>query len=349
MRLAKTTISVLAIWFGIFLARPAYADILRVPGDFPTIQAAITAAEDGDEVEVHPGTYNENINLLGKAITVRSTDPTDPAVVVSTIIDGGGRGTVVTCDSGEGADTVLSGFVITGGNARSEGGGMYNLLSSPTVSNCTFSGNAATVRGGGMANSTSNSTVTNCTFSNNTAGFGGGMANTNQSYALVTNCTFSGNTATGSGGGMYNFLCVPTVTHCTFSGNTAMNVGGGMRNSGRSPTVSHCTFSGNTAINGGGGMYCTGGPTVSHCTFSGNASSDGGGMYISGGNTKVSDCQIWGNTPDQIFGPFTDDGGNIMGPYCPPPKSPCPSDITGDGEVGPLDLALVLGFWGSCP
>ena len=52
---------------------PAAADILHVPGDFPTIQAAIDAAMDGDEVEVHPGTYNETINFLGKAITVRSS------------------------------------------------------------------------------------------------------------------------------------------------------------------------------------------------------------------------------------------------------------------------------------
>ncbi|GAI61123.1 unnamed protein product, partial [marine sediment metagenome] len=33
-------------------------------------------------------TYYENINFLGKAITVRSTDPNDPNVVAATIIDG---------------------------------------------------------------------------------------------------------------------------------------------------------------------------------------------------------------------------------------------------------------------
>ncbi len=27
----------------------------------------------------------------------------------------------------------------------------------------------------------------------------------------------------------------------------------------------------------------------------------------------------------------------------------CPVDLDGDGEVGPFDLALVLGFWGPCP
>ena len=40
---------------------------------FCTIQAGIYAASDGDEVVVAPGEYFENINLMGKAITVRST------------------------------------------------------------------------------------------------------------------------------------------------------------------------------------------------------------------------------------------------------------------------------------
>ena len=65
------------------------ADI-NVPDDQPTIQAAIGVASNGDVVIVAQGEYFENINFLGKAITVRSTDPTDPAVVAATIINGGG-------------------------------------------------------------------------------------------------------------------------------------------------------------------------------------------------------------------------------------------------------------------
>ena len=68
----------------------AQAAIINVPGDEPTIQAAIIAAMNGDEIIVAEGEYFENINFLGKAITVRSSDPLDPMVVANTIINGGG-------------------------------------------------------------------------------------------------------------------------------------------------------------------------------------------------------------------------------------------------------------------
>jgi len=48
--------------------------VIHVPADRPTIQAAINAASKGDTVLVSPGTYTENINLNGKAITVTSTE-----------------------------------------------------------------------------------------------------------------------------------------------------------------------------------------------------------------------------------------------------------------------------------
>ena len=77
-----------------------------------SIQAAIDNAVDTDEIVVARGTYFETINFLGKAIALRSANGPDV-----TIIDAQQTGTVVTCDSGEGTDTVLEGFTITGGSA----------------------------------------------------------------------------------------------------------------------------------------------------------------------------------------------------------------------------------------
>ncbi len=100
---------------------------------------------------------------------MRSTDPNDPVVVMQTIIDGTGFDHVVQCVSGEGPDTVLSGFVVTLGFTFDGGGGMFNDSSSPTVTNCSFSGNSAIFNGGGMYNeASSTTTVTNTGFCDNT-------------------------------------------------------------------------------------------------------------------------------------------------------------------------------------
>ena len=45
---------------------------INVPGDYSTVQAGINAASNGDVVLVADGTYYENINFRGKAITVAS-------------------------------------------------------------------------------------------------------------------------------------------------------------------------------------------------------------------------------------------------------------------------------------
>ncbi|MHC4647808.1 MAG: right-handed parallel beta-helix repeat-containing protein, partial [Planctomycetota bacterium] len=276
------------------------------------IQVAIDdpCTVNGDEIVVAPGTYYEAINFNGKAVRLYSSGgPNDTAIDAA-----GLNSSVVTCNSGEDANTILEGFTITGGMGTTVsgdkcGGGMYNYSnSSPMVTNCNFNNNTA-IYGGGMCNNLNSSpTLTNCTFSSNTANYyGGGMWNSSNSNPNVTNCIFNGNEAEISGGGMFNNGTSPTVKNCTFRGNSVGYRGGGMYNNVGNPTVNNCSFAENSAANAGGGMYNNGAnPTVTNCTFTQNVGNiSGGGIYTAGGSPTVTNCILWGDTAPtgpEIFG-----------------------------------------------
>ena len=51
------------------------AAVIVVPVDQPTIQQAVDAATDGDEIVLMPGAYAENVEIPGLSLTIRSTDP----------------------------------------------------------------------------------------------------------------------------------------------------------------------------------------------------------------------------------------------------------------------------------
>ena len=173
-------------------------------GDYATIQEALDASTNGDTIIVMPsagsppGAYVENIDFPAKAVTLRGSDPDDPAVVAATIIDGNTNGSVVTFQTGGTTDAILAGFTIRNGSA-SLGGGIHCDSSSPTIERCTISGNRAEVVGGGIYCESSSLTIDRCTISGNFAHYGGGMYNDMQSDSTLTNCVFSGNEAESFG------------------------------------------------------------------------------------------------------------------------------------------------------
>ncbi len=335
-----------AVFIWLLFAIACQAIIITVdndePADFNNIQAAINDSNNGDVIEVQPGTYtsdgNRDIDFGGKAITVRSTNPNNTGIVAATIIDCNGseeephRGFYF--HNNEDANSILDGLTITNGYASSSvsypernGGAILCDNSNPTIANCAIISNTAR-SGGGISfykcyDRIPN--VINCTFVDNWAGFSGGGMASYDSSPILKNCTFIRNFAGGGGGGIgHTDFGSYTMTKCRLIGNTAAYSGGGMY--GCHGSITNCTITGNWAGEEGGGMdYCWG--PITNCIITGNSAGNwGGGMSSCQGpvtnctitknwaqnyggglmycSWSFSNCIIWGNSGEQISAPL---------------------------------------------
>lgn len=168
---------------------------------------------------------------------------------------------------------ILDGVTITGGNANGTnkyGGGMYNVKSSPYLSNVEIVGNFADSSGAGLYNS-------------------------NMSSPILINTKIQNNSSNVGGGGVYNRQdSSPVFIQAIISGNSA-NQGAGIYNGVRSTaTIINGLLTGNRATEGGGALFSnTGGFTLINTTISGNlAKKDSGGIYITGTNKNVASLQL---------------------------------------------------------
>ena len=146
---------------------------------FDSIQEAIEVAADGASIIVHSGTYQENLDFLGKRIDVLGTDVGADTVPV---IDGSGAGPVVRFASGEDSNCTLAGFCLTGGRGDLAGAVDCNG-SSPTIAHCLIVGNRATdPNGAAVCCVDSEAVLINCTVADNE---GSGVAMTDSSITLL--------------------------------------------------------------------------------------------------------------------------------------------------------------------
>jgi hypothetical protein len=279
--------------------------------DLPTIQAAVDKAVAGDIIVLSPGTYtglgNWDVDLLGKAITVQSTDPRDPNTVAKTVIDcaeSQGKSHqgfyVMNCDG-----AVLSGLTITHGVALA-GGAVYCQNSTLDLTYCRILDNAALPGddmdanggpGGGLYSESSTVRIIGCLIRGNTAGNG-----------IASNAGSAG--IGGSGGGICGMRSQITVETSIITENAAGTGGAGGGIYGDRLDIANSLITGNRAGNGyGGGIWCAAG-TVRQCTIAGNvaygadANSEAGrgaGLFCTA-ETKVTGSILYGNTPDQLAG-----------------------------------------------
>jgi hypothetical protein len=284
------------------------------PADFTTIQAAINDANDGDTVEIQTGTYtgegNRDISFLGKAITVRSTDPADPCTVAQTII-ASDAGYSFLFQADEDADSVIDGLAFTDGP-------ISIADSAATILNCTFASINRPIR----CDPNGVLTMAKCIFLDNYHSREGGAIWLNQSEATLADCIFRGNHINSfdgyDGGAIHSMESNVTVQRCLFEDNYAPAAGGAVSARDGELTFTDCLFTGCSAANGAA-VYAwrtyhtlVHDLTVVNCQFIGNRNTysmfhdgyrHGGAVCVAnGGNATIVNSLFAGNNSTLVAG-----------------------------------------------
>ncbi|MBN1787716.1 MAG: right-handed parallel beta-helix repeat-containing protein [Sedimentisphaerales bacterium] len=196
---------------------------------YDDIQTAINDANNGQTIVLtggtHRGSGNKNIDFDGKAVIVQSSNPDDPAVIRSTIIDCENNGRAFWFHNGEGADSIIRGISIINGGSVFQGGAILCSNSSPTVERCILENNQS-------------------------ADNGGAVYCISDSNAAIVNCLLLSNSAGNHGGGLYAISSSPAIVNCSIIGNKALLGGGVVSYNQSNPSIANCIITNNLAPDG---------------------------------------------------------------------------------------------------
>lgn len=297
LRRSALATSAVAALLGLFgAANAAAASVLRVPQDYPTIQAAIDAAVPGDTVRVSAGTYPERIDFHSKQITVESVSGAG-----ATIIDGGGMGVVVTMAANTGETPILRGFTVRNGGGGGFPDGAIDTGGGPAlIENNTITGNHF-CDDGTVSASFSAATIRNNVISGNSqqgcsGGVGGaGVSIRGAGTVQLLNNVITGNTDSSSDGGGVDLFAAgtPTISGNVISNNVAGAGGGGIAMFNDSDAlITNNVIYGNRASSGGGIYWLVPsgarGPFVFNNTVAGNQANAGLAVFADGFDQQAS-------------------------------------------------------------
>ena len=308
--------------------------IVAVPGNYPTIQAAIDSTPAGTSrtINVAPGVYSGPIDFKGKNVIVRG------AGAGATILAGTGGATLAVVNmAGEPSTAALERVTV-----------QWGYTGTP------FPGTPSALCGGAIFANASSAAIRDCDISNNGAGYGGGIY-LRSCTSTIERCTVHDNGATGGGGGIQFYGGQNKIIDTVIENNHCTSVGGGLALGGVQD-LTRVTVRNNVSGLGAGGIWWTAigqsqqSPAflkLVDCVVTGNRTTSGpdGGMQLlsdtSASFVSLSGTQVCGNLPrPNINGRWTDLGGNTV--------CECVGDVSGDGQVNGADIGVLLSAWGPC-
>jgi predicted outer membrane repeat protein len=285
---------------------PAFGqNLIRVPGDTPSLQDAIARVADSGTVELATGTYTAPnggfTNVAGKAVTVQA------ATGASVTISGGGSHDMLRITNAkrdQGKPMTFIGIRFSDGVMTQNFLGGCGILGEAEVifKGCSFlnnktSGNATA--GGAFFIAGSVVSFQGCVFIGNSSPNGGGAISALDSRIYVTNCQFTGNRSdmpghspNAPGGAIYTYNCQVEISGSVFEDNHAGYVGGAVYGAAPWDTTEKLVEIKNSLFNGNGALKD---PSVSF-----NAPAVGGAVHVEENITlNIYGCNFINNVSTQ--------------------------------------------------
>ena len=299
------------------------------------LQTVINYCNAGDSIWVTQGSYQpaagtsfvmkEGVKIYAGFTGVETDFSQRDVNNIVTALEGNGSHVIDNSNNFLTNAAVLDGFNVQYGSATN-GAGIYNVNSSPSLINLLIRRNTADNYGGGVYNENSSPLIYSCNVQFNTAQYGGGVANRFNSSPTIWDNSIAYNTAYVGGGISSHESSSPSI-YAFFGENTAV-LGGGLAvldnsvvtadggsishnhadygggfytNNSGSITLNETTVIFNDANFNGGGGYNLGNATVSFLNQSCNLNTaEYGGFLFNSGNVTITgfDLTIGNNTAD---------------------------------------------------
>jgi parallel beta-helix repeat protein len=286
---------------------------------FRTIQYAINISLHTDTVVVLNGEYIENIDFIGKLITVASNFiiSADTMDIHNTIINGDSMSTVITFENNEDSLSTLIGFTIKNGYSNF-GGGIKCINTDPAIKYNRIINNLSVYDGAGIYCQNAGPIVADNLLNNNVSGrSGGAISCSDSSNAIIFANSIIDNVANWAGGGVHISESNPSISENTLNGNSSI-FGGGIGMAGSSPVIfdnslyDNFTFDGSGYYGSGGGIFVQGYmPEIDSNSIMQNSAVLGGGIFVDAGFPSILNNNINLNTSNG-------NGGGIYFENCSP-------------------------------